>query len=57
MYNLDSVKTFDTLINIVFKNINKKKQNDFLLFEKYFQIYQKIRSNILTKNKNLKKLN
>lgn len=57
MYNLDSVKTFDTLINIVLKNINQKKQNDFLLFEKYFQIYQKIRSNILTKNKNLKKLN
>ena len=51
MYNFNSVKTFDTLINIVLKNINKKKQNDFLLFEKYFKIYQKIKSNILAKNK------
>ena len=51
MYNLNSVKTFDTLINIVLKNINKKKHNDFSLFEKYFKIYQKIKSNILTKKK------
>tara|TARA_B100000989_G_scaffold290901_1_gene264685 strand:- start:941 stop:1111 length:171 start_codon:yes stop_codon:yes gene_type:complete len=55
MYNLNQVETFDNLINIDLKNINKKKQNDFQLFEKYFRIYQKIKSFILTDNKNASK--
>ena len=55
MYNLNQVKTFDNLINIALKNINKKKQNDFQLFEKYFQIYQKIKSFITTDSKNFPK--
>lgn len=55
MYNFNQVKTFDNLINIALKNINKKKQNDFQLFEKYFQIYQKVKSFITTDSKNFPK--
>jgi predicted dehydrogenase len=51
--NFCSTKTFDNLINIALKNINKKKQNDFYLFEKYFYVYSKIKSKILSKNKTL----
>ena len=55
MYNLNQFKTFNNLINIGLKNINNKKQNDFQLFEKYFQIYQKIKSFITTDSKNFSK--
>ena len=52
LYNFNSLKTFENLINIALKNINKKKQNDFSLFEKYFKTYQKIKSNFLNMSKN-----
>jgi predicted dehydrogenase len=51
-YNLKPKKTFDNLINIALKNLKKKKHSDFYLFEKYFKIYQKIKSGILLKSKN-----
>lgn len=49
MYNFNPKKTFDNLIDIALKNLNKKKQNDFYLFEKYFQIFQRIKQSLLSK--------
>lgn len=51
-YNLKPKKTFNNLINIALQNLNKKNHSDFNLFEKYFQIYQKVKSRLILKNKN-----
>ena len=50
-YNLKPKKTFDNLINIALQNLNKKNHSDFNLFEKYFQIYQRVKSRLILKNK------
>ena len=52
-YKFNSKKTFDNLIDIALKNLNKKKQNDFYLFEKYFKIYEKVKLSLLSEKKNI----
>ena len=46
-------KSFDYLVDILLKNIDKNNNNDFSLYKKYFYIHQKLIKDLLSK-KNLK---